>query len=322
MMDIKKTGNIMKKTMKRLLYLLVLNAVFLTACKDEEATKKVLDNNLSEISKLLLEKSGIVSEVYTDTTIVVANGIEETEIHFLKKDGLTTRVFILKVDLKVPGIKVKVATPYDSPGYTGQTVPDMAKYIENANTKVLGGVNGDFYDIANFLPRGPLHKNGVVIKGNFTPSVSLPQQALSFIGIKKDGKPIIGYANEYDAVKSDLKEATGGGALLTRNGEKVDNSRFAVALDPRIAIGYTEDDIMYFIVVDGRNFYNSNGATYSDLSGIFYALGTHSSINLDGGGSATMMIRNPEADILQVRNRPSDGRPRAVAHAWMIVSEN
>lgn len=312
----------MKKMTKRLFYLLVLNAVFLTGCKDEELDKKILDTNLSETTKLLVEKSGIVSEVYTDTTIRISEGVEETEVHFLKKDGLTTRLFILKADLKVPGVKVKVATPFDSPGFTGQTVPDMARYIEDANTKVVAGVNGDFYDIANFLPRGPLHKGGTIIKGNFTPSASLPQQALSFIGIKKNGEPVIGYADEYDGLKSDLQEVTGGGALLTRNGEKVDNSRFPVALDPRIAIGYTEDDIMYFVVVDGRNFYNSNGATYPDLSGIFYALGTHSSINLDGGGSTTMMIRNPEADILQVRNRPSDGKPRAVAHAWMVVSES
>lgn len=312
----------MQKTIKGLLYLLLFNAVLFTACKEEEVTKKILDNNLSVTTKLLIDKSGIVSEVYTDTTIRIAAGVEETEIHFLKRDGLTTRIFILKADLKVPGVKVKVATPFDSPVFTGQTVPDMAKYIEDANRKVVGGVNGDFYDVANFLPRGPLHKNGVVIKGNFTPSASLPQQALSFIGIGNSGKPVIGYANEYDALKADLQEVTGGGALLTRNGEKVDNSRFPVALDPRIAIGYTNDDIMYFVVVDGRNFYNSSGATYADLSGIFYALGTHSSINLDGGGSATMMIRNPEADILQVRNKPSDGKPRPVAHAWMVLSES
>lgn len=310
----------MKTSIKIFICLFAIGAVTFGSCKEEVLQPVVLDTNLSDITKLLLEKSGVVAEVYTDTTIRIAEGVEETEIHFLKNDGLTTKAFILKVDLKVEGLHVKVATPFDSPGFTGQTVPDMARYIEDANNKVVAGVNGDFYDIANFLPRGPLHKGGVVIKGDFTPAANLPQQALSFIGIKRDGKPIIGYANEYDDVKADLVEATGGGALLTRNGQKVDNSRFAVALDPRIAIGYTEDDIMYFVVVDGRSFYNSNGATYPDLSGIFHALGTHSSINLDGGGSATMMIRNPEADILQVRNRPSDGRPRAVAHAWMVVS--
>jgi exopolysaccharide biosynthesis protein len=303
----------------RNIVLLLLSFSIAVGCKKDAEPKKVLDHSFSVITKLLLEKSGIVSEVYKDTTIVIAKGVEETEVHFLKMDGYTTHAYILKVDLKTPGLSAKVATPYDSPAYGGQTIPEMAKYLEDANHKVLAGTNGDFYDIANFVPRGPLHKNGVVLKGTFTGTAALAQQALSFIGILDDGKPYIGYKQEYDTYKNRLKEATGGGVLLMKNGEKVNNSQFG-ALDPRIAIGYTSDQVMYFVVVDGRDFYHSSGATYADLTGIFYALGTEAALNLDGGGSATMMIRNPLADVWHVKNHPTDGRPRAVSNGWMIIA--
>lgn len=299
--------------------LLCLSFAIATGCKKDEVSKKVLDQNFSELTKQLLARSGIVSEVYKDTTIVVAPGVEETEVHFLKTDGYTTHAYILKADLNTAGLSVKVSTPYDSPAYGGQTIPEMAKYLEDANHKVLAGTNGDFYDVANYIPRGPLHKNGTILKSTFTGTEALAQQGLSFIGILDDGKPYIGYKQEYDAYKSRLKEATGGGVLLVKNGEKVNNSQFG-ALDPRIAIGYTTGNVMYFVVVDGRDFYHSSGATYADLSNIFYALGAEAALNLDGGGSATMMIRNPLADVWHVKNHPTDGRPRAVSNGWMVIA--
>jgi exopolysaccharide biosynthesis protein len=57
------------------------------------------------------------------------------------------------------------------------------------------------------------------------------------------------------------------------------------------------------------------------MSQIFYALGVADAINIDGGGSSTLMIKHPLAPVWQVRNMPSDGGERAIANSWLIVSK-
>ena len=75
------------------------------------------------------------------------------------------------------------------------------------------------------------------------------------------------------------------------------------------------------MVVDGRKYDYSYGINFTDLGQLMHALGAVASINLDGGGSSTFLINNPLESVYQVRNRPSDGVPRAVANGWAIVAE-
>ena len=71
------------------------------------------------------------------------------------------------------------------------------------------------------------------------------------------------------------------------------------------------------MVVDGRQASYSNGMSFAQLSNVFFALGVKDAINLDGGGSTTLVVKDGTG--WKVRNRPSDGAPRAVANAWTIV---
>jgi exopolysaccharide biosynthesis protein len=56
------------------------------------------------------------------------------------------------------------------------------------------------------------------------------------------------------------------------------------------------------------------------MSSIMKALGVKDAINVDGGGSSTLVIKNPLADIWQVRNKPEDGAPRAIGTSWLVVA--
>lgn len=304
------------------LLFLLLCGLACAGCEEEDIIqKKKTYDYQSEVAQLVADSSGIVSEVYTDTAFTVVPGVEQIEMHFLDMRGYTTRLFIQRIDLNTPGLSLEVGTPYDLPSYgSSQTVAEMARYADKPGHRVVGGVNGDFYDISNFVPRGPLHKNGEIIKDRFTPTAALPQQALSFFGILDDGKPHIGYTREYENYKSRLTEATGGGVLLMKDSRVVDNSQFP-QIDPRIAIGYTAENIIYFVVVDGRKFHYSNGMSYEYLSKLFRSLDVHSALNLDGGGSSTMMIYNALGGVWQMRNQSSDGKARAVSNAWLVISD-
>ncbi len=86
-----------------------------------------------------------------------------------------------------------------------------------------------------------------------------------------------------------------------------------VNLNPRTAICYNADYV-FFLVVDGRSA-RSKGIGCADMG--YWAkavLGATDGVNLDGGGSSTMVVNGV------VKNVPSDGNERSVCNGVMIVS--
>jgi hypothetical protein len=103
--------------------------------------------------------------------------------------------------------------------------------------------------------------------------------------------------------------AVGGSVQLLRNG--VRTTRENSELHPRTAIGIDRDQrLLHLVVVDGRSA-SSKGHTLVQLARLLRSLGDEDALNLDGGGSSTMIARNA-AGVVGVRNRPSDGRQRYV----------
>jgi hypothetical protein len=82
---------------------------------------------------------------------------------------------------------------------------------------------------------------------------------------------------------------------------------------PRTAIGFSQDSTrLYFITVDGRGY--SIGMTLNELADFMIDIGAHEGINLDGGGSTTMLVRN------RIMNVPSDGSERSVANSMLVYT--
>lgn len=81
---------------------------------------------------------------------------------------------------------------------------------------------------------------------------------------------------------------------------------------PRTAVGFSRDGrILHVLTVDGRQA-DSGGATLTELGRMMREAGAWSALNLDGGGSSTLLAREPGSDALPVENSPSDGSERAV----------
>lgn len=247
-------------------------------------------------------------------------GVTETDIHFQKADSRSTHIFIIDIDLKKPGVSLEVGMPYDTDArnnFQRQTLTEMADYADRPWHRVVAMVNADFWDIKTMEIRGPIHRNSVILKNSFIFKETLPQQALSFIALTKDNKMIIADSAEYRGMQYNLKEVTGSGVIVLRNGE-ISGTNYP-GIDPRTCVGYSDDGHVYFMVVDGRVDFYSYGFRYSEMGSIMKALGCSWAANLDGGGSAQMLIRHPVADIFQIRNRPSDGQERPVVNAWMVT---
>ncbi|MBE7037543.1 MAG: phosphodiester glycosidase family protein [Ruminococcaceae bacterium] len=109
--------------------------------------------------------------------------------------------------------------------------------------------------------------------------------------------------------------AMGGGTLLVKDGKIAPNTHNISGLNPRTALGLDESGkILYFITIDGRQ-KESVGVSLQTLSEILINNGVYNAINLDGGGSTTMVAKNVTSGENEVVNIPSDGGLRSVINA-------
>lgn len=275
---------------------------------------------VSEVGKAVLSADEVY-RVYTDTTFLVAPGVEETDVHFQCMGGFIVRAWIIKADLNTPGLQLRVSVPDNVKEFYQfkQTLTDMADVYNAPGSRVAAMVNGDFWDTGMTIPRGPVHTQGRILNQVFNYTDRVPQQALSYIAVKNDGTMLIDFKDSYYANQGSLKEVTGAGVVLVKDGAIPLIPSNWTARDPRTAIGYDKQGHVYMLVADGRQDFWSYGLTYAEMSSIFVSLGCDAAANLDGGGSAQMLIRHPVARTWMIRNSPSDGAQRPVYNAWMIT---
>lgn len=109
-----------------------------------------------------------------------------------------------------------------------------------------------------------------------------------------------------------------GNVFLIRDGKiKAQDDR---DLHPRTTLGITEDRTgLFLLVVDGRVSF-SRGYTMVESARLMQELGAYEAINLDGGGSSTMVARKTNGKV-RVLNTPSDGKPRDVPNGLEVFYE-
>lgn len=115
-------------------------------------------------------------------------------------------------------------------------------------------------------------------------------------------------------------ELVGGFPLLIEHGRDVLDLQpgvrpsFGEQRHPRSAVAWNAEHL-YWVLVDGRQAPYSDGMSLAELTGLLLELGATHAINLDGGGSSTLVVNG------RVVNRPSDAEgERAVANALVLES--
>ena len=297
-----------------------LSAILLWSCSKEQEDIHYVP--VTPVGKTLLADCPEVARIFSDTTFVVTVGVEETDLHVQTMSGYIQQLYLMKVDTKQPGVRMTVAMPNNSTyiggGWNRQTLTDMASKMDAPRARVAAMVNGDFWQMtAPINPRGPVHKGGTIVSSAWDYNPLVAQQALTYVGIMDDGKMVIGPRSEYESVKNRLRECTGAGFQMLVDG--LFPGTDWNARDPRTAIGYTDDGIVWLLTCDGRKTFGADGLTYKEMAYIFQTLGCVDAANLDGGGSAQMLIRHPIAGVWQIRNSPADGTERPVVNGWAVI---
>ena len=91
-----------------------------------------------------------------------------------------------------------------------------------------------------------------------------------------------------------------------------------VGLDPRTALGINRNGrYLYIVVVDGRQPFYSDGASFADLAELLRKQGAFIAMSLDGGGSSTLVVEGQDG-LPKILNSPIDnyipGRERPVGN--------
>ena len=102
------------------------------------------------------------------------------------------------------------------------------------------------------------------------------------------------------------------GGRLIENGTVY--TEFEAGTAPRTAVGITEDGVIIFYVVDGRQSGYSAGLSLKNLAQRMSELGCVDAINLDGGGSTAIAGVYPGSGAFEVINSPSEGSLRSCAN--------
>lgn len=117
-------------------------------------------------------------------------------------------------------------------------------------------------------------------------------------------------------------DIVGGAGLLLWRGkevrdwaeERLDLKGFVDARHPRTLIGRDREGDIWLVVIDGRQPGHSAGMSLPELTDFSRKLGLVDALNLDGGGSSTMVVKGT------VVNRPSDPTgPRPVSDAIVVL---
>ncbi len=136
----------------------------------------------------------------------------------------------------------------------------------------------------------------------------------------KEDMPTIYDLGDINWIWWEMRTAIGGGPMLIHNGKIRITSREEQVYfgsenerGPRTAMGYTADNRLIILVIQGRSPGKSEGATLLQTATILKNLGCLKALNLDGGGSSCMLINGKETI------QPSDrGGQRPMPAVFMI----
>lgn len=115
-----------------------------------------------------------------------------------------------------------------------------------------------------------------------------------------------------------------GGPLLVKDG-KVDismnsGSWNANAIRARTAVGIDKSrEKVFFVTVDEKQANGKTGMNMKQLAQLMIDMGADTALNLDGGGSTTMVVLPRGGGNLKLANRPTDGVQRSVSGILMAA---
>lgn len=212
---------------------------------------------------------------------------------------------ILTIDTKVKGIEFMV-TPPDSEGETPLKARTTSQFLEDFDLQIA--INGGGF--SPWWSHGPAdyypHVGDPIAPAGFTASNGDVYWTTS----DTEGTPPALYISRRNALSFNNKpnrihSAISGDRMLVLKGD-IAPDLDGPEREPRTAIGINRNGrYLYLIVVDGRQPFYSDGATFTELAELFIEQGAFMAMSLDGGGSSTMVVEG-DGGRPKILNSPID----------------
>lgn len=195
-------------------------------------------------------------------------------------------VYIVRLDPKAVQF---VATPGNGDAPEETTLQTTRAFLEEheldlafntsfARIPKVGGLSAPFADLC-----GAAVSDGQII--------SQPEANFPAVEIDEDNRlrvlgPKHGLAGR--------KHVVAGNSVIVENGRNTQRAQTPDKFHPRTALGVTGDGTLLVMIVDGRQPGRSEGVTQMELAELLVAEGATLAVNLDGGGSTTLVIRDEQ----------------------------
>jgi len=244
-------------------------------------------------------------------------------ISFETRTNPPERLFIAEVDLTNPKIHLRVAPggpDPDGPGKWETTLLEPTKIAERDKLDFV--INGDFFTAkgvndgegtnSHFAAHQWAWTAGVAVTDgqpwsagtNARPSLVVHQDNTVTIEMLQHAQP-----DDWDVIS--------GNVMLVHNGQLVTHAN--AQRHPRTVVGLdASGHKLTVLVVDGRKPGIAAGMSYDELGSEMLRRGCKEALNLDGGGSSVMAVRDTSGKM-NILNQPTDGHERAVANVLGIT---
>jgi hypothetical protein len=243
---------------------------------------------------------------HNDTAVIGKNGLGAIAQLFLQGTAVDGTTKLELTNLNSPAVNA---------GGIGLYTPEWG---DAARTRTVDG-----------LPtvREVILRDGVVVSSSATPAttpLAANEQALigreagagALAAFQVGDKVDVEYGLRPDA--ADVAVGISGNYQLAKDGKVPDDVPDA-DLAPRTAVGFdAAGSRMILLTVDGRAT-GSRGLSLKEMGRLMINLGADDALNLDGGGSSTMLARSPGEAASEVVNDPSDGGERLIPNGLGLL---
>lgn len=264
---------------------------------------------------LLLGSCATYVDAYLDVRILPPADIAEkadwkTPYPGIRYAGFThtdppVAVTIMIVDLSTPEVEVMVTPPFSEVVLSQNQIT----VVDRNGDETMGMKTSTFLEMSGsvaafnaspFAPVGSREGTGKdvsglhIFEGNI---ISPPANGMDALYILTDGSAMIGPQVPLPAPAARIRHAVGGFSIVVHRREinGTNSSRH-----PRTAVGIADGGkTLIVLVADGRQKNHSVGLTTQEVACWLAAFGAVDGINLDGGGSTTLVLKTAHRETDQ-----------------------
>ena len=194
--------------------------------------------------------------------------------------------------------------------YKGSRGEFICDYLEKENAVV--GVNASGFIDTGGTSLGGLISGQCVSQGEYWGTY---KSKYTLLGFDTDNRLVVGGMDNWEDYN--IRDGIQFRPTLILNGQKVVSDSAGWGLQPRTVVGQSANGVVMLLVIDGRQFGYSLGATMEDCADILLQYGAVTAGACDGGSSSVIAYNG------EIINEPSTDMPtgRYLPNAWLVKSK-